>query len=257
MSTANSVYNMVASADTSGIEQFTTLFAYEGFNPEMVHEHFSKIISDKNISSEEFINDMRALITLGAMKGNYTLRNAGKISESGRAKADALYKKYQLKQGSLGNDKKAIILPRVLSAFPELTTKVIMKVPDRDFGSLTNKLPRFMKNPVFPALIPKKLDGDAVSTLLWLYSVYSAEQSLVISEIKDLDKAFSTQKGFAVIAFNSNVPPEATRVRMFQAQVDEIVQAISNHKELNAGTVPSTRVGAAEMRTAISKLSSF
>jgi len=257
MTTANSVYTMIASADVTGIEQFTTLFAYEGFNPEMVHEHFSRIIADKDISSEEFVNDMRGLITLGAMKGNYTMKNAGKISQAGKDKADALYKKYQLKQGSLGNDKKAIILPRVLSAFPELTTRVIVRVADRDFGPLTNKLPKFIKNPVFPALIPKKLDSGAVSTLLWLYSVYSAEQSLVISEEKDLDKAFTAQKGYAVIAFNSSVPPEPTRVKMFKAAIDEIVQAVSDHKDLTAGIVPSNKVGAAEVRTAISGLSSF
>jgi hypothetical protein len=257
MTTANSVYTMIASADTSGIESFTTLFAYEGFNPEMVHQHFAKIMNDKDISQGEFTNDMRALITLGAMKGNYTMKNAGKISQSGKDKADALYKKYQLKQGSLGNEKKAIILPRVLSAFPELTTKVILRIEDRNFGTLTNKLPKFIKNPVFPALIPKSLDGGSVSTLLWLYSVYSAEQSLVISEVKDLDKAFTAQKGYAVIAFNSSVPPEPTRVKMFKAAVDAIVQAVSDHKDLEVGIVPPNRVGAAEVRSAINSLSDF
>lgn len=257
MTTANSVYTMIASADTTGIETFTTLFAYEGFNPEMVHEHFAKIMNEQNITQGEFTNDMRALITLGAMKGNYTLKNAGKISQTGKDKADALYKKYQLKQGSLGNDKKAIILPRVLSAFPELTTKVIMRVEDRNFGTLTNKLPKFIKNPVFPAIIPKSLDGNCVSTLLWLYSVYSAEQSLVISEIKDLNKAYTAQKGFAVIAFNSSVPPEPTRVRMFKAAIDDIVQAVSEHKDLDAGQIPSNKVGAAEIRSAINALAAF
>jgi hypothetical protein len=255
MSSAASVYSMISSADTAGVEGFTLLFAYEGFNPEMVHAHFSKIMNEKGISDTEFVNDMRALITLGAMKGNYTLRNAGKISESGRNKADALYKKYELKQGSLAGDKKAIILPRVLSAFPELTTKVIMRVPPRDFGTKTTKLPKFMKNPVFPALIPKSLDSDARQTLLWLYTVYSSEQSLIISTEKDFNVAYGVQSQFVTIAFNSSVPPETTRISMVKAQIEELVQAVSDHKNLTDGQVPSTKLDAAEFRRALNKLS--
>jgi hypothetical protein len=254
MSSAGSVYSMISAADTSGVEEFTLLFAYEGFNPEMVHEHFSRIMNDKGISATEFVNDMRGLITLGAMKGNYTIRNAGKISESGRNKADALYKKYELKQGSLAGDKKAIILPRVLSAFPELTTKVIMKVPPRDFGTKTTKLPKFMKNPVFPALIPKSLESKTRQTLLWLYSVYSSEQSLIISTEKDFATAYGVQSQFVTIAFNSSVPPEATRIAMVKAQIEELVQAVSDYKDMTEGQAPTPRIGAAEVRLAINSL---
>jgi len=254
MSTALSVYDLIATVDTTGVEEFSTLFAYEGFNPEMVHAHFAKIINDKGIGESEFVGDMRALITLGAMKGNYTMKNAGKISEAGRAKADSLYKKYQLKQGSLGGDKKAIILPRVLSAFPELTTKVIMKVPPRDFGSKTTKLPKFIKNPVFPSLVPKSLNRDSARVLLWLYTVYSAEQSLVISGEKDFAAAFTSQKQFVDIAFNSSIPSEETRIRMFRTQVDALVQAVSDHKDLSDGEVPSPRVDARALREAINSV---
>lgn len=254
MTTATSVYSLVSAANTTGIEEFTTLFAYEGFNPEMVHAHFARIMAAKGISDTEFVGDMRALITLGAMKGNYTLKNAGKISESGRAKADGLYKKYELKQGSLGDNKKAIILPRVLSAFPELTTKVILKVPPRDFGSHTASLPKFMKNPVFPSLVPKTLDNKVARTLLWLYTVYSAEQSLVISQQKNLNDAYSAQKEYVTIAFNSSVPPEATRIDMFKAQVDDLTQAVSNMKDLALGDVPKDKVGAQETRSAINSV---
>lgn len=254
MSSAASVYNMLSSADTSGIEEFTTLFAYEGFNPEMVHAHFAKIMNDKGISDNEFLGDMRALITLGALKGNYTMRNAGKISDSGRAKADSLYKKYQLKQGSLAGDKKAIILPRVLSAFPELTTKVILKVAPRDFGTKTSGLPKFIKNPVFPSLVPKNLPGPVVNTLLWLYTAYSAEQSIVISTEKDFGNAYSAQAKFVTIAFNSVVPVEATRVSMFKAQIDEIAQAVSDFRNFAEGDVPTNKMGAAEVRSAIQAL---
>lgn len=254
MTTASLVYNMVSAADTAGVEDFSTLFAYEGFNPEMIHEHFAKLIDSKGISHPEFLNDMRALITLGAMKGNYTLRNAGKISDAGRAKADSLYKKYEMKQGPLGGDKKAIILPRVLSAFPELTTKVILKVPARDFGTYTVRLPKIMKNPVFPALVPKTLDTHTAQTFLWLYTVYSAEQSLVISQVSDFNVAFSAQSQFVTIAFNSSVPTETARIAMFKTQIEDLVQAISDHKDLVQGTVPAGRVDARKARADITAL---
>lgn len=254
MSNSSAVYDLISAADTTGVEDFATLFAYEGFNPEMIHAHFSKIQADKGITDDELVNDMRALITLGALKGNYTLRNAGKISDAGRAKADALYKKYEMKQGPLGGDRKAVILPRVLSAFPELTTKVILRIPPRDFGTQTTRLPKLMKNPVFPALIPKTLDTNTAQTFLWLYTVYSAEQSIVISQVKDFNAAFTAQGQFVTIAFNSSVPPEATRIMMFKAKIEDLVQAISDFKDLAVGVVPSGKVGAQAARAAINAL---
>lgn len=253
MSSGQMVYDLLSAASTEGLEEFVTIFAYEGFNPEMVHQHFANIMEKLGMGKDEFLGDMKALITLGAMKGNYTLRNAGKISDQGRKKADSLYKKYELKQGGLGGDKKAIILPRVLSAFPELTTKVIRRTPDRDFGTNTSNFPRIMKNPVFPSLVPKSLPGPAAKTLLDLYTVYSADQSLAISQEKDFATAFSVQSQFVTIAFNSSVPVESVRIAMIKASVDEIVQAVSGSKDLKLGN-PLQRLGAAEVRKAISEL---
>jgi hypothetical protein len=237
-----------------GMEEFITLFAYEGFNPEMVHEHFKKLIARKSISNEQFVNDMRALITLGALKGNYTLRNAGKISEAGRKKADELYKTYELKQGGLSGDKKAITLPRVLSAFPELTTKVIENAPERNFGVQTGPLPRFMKNPEFPAYDPKSMSSKCVETLLYLYTVYSADQSLAISRTKDFNEAFTVQSQFVTIAFNSSVPIESTRIEAFRLKVDEIVLAVLKLSDLKVGKEPHERATAVEVRDEINKL---
>lgn len=247
------VYDMISSASTDGMDEFLTMFAYEGFNPEMVHRHFASIMESQGISQGEFVNDMRALITLGALKGNYTMRNSGKISEAGKAKADLLYSKYRMKIGSLGGDKKAIILPRVLSAFPELTTKVILRSPDRNFGTITNGLPKLFKNPVFPALVPHGLSNKVVDTLLWIYTVYSAEQSMAISTVKDFGDAFTAQKQFVTIAYNSTHPVEPTRVRMMKASIEDIASAVSGAKEYPEK--PPGAVGAAEARAAVNALS--
>lgn len=251
---ASVVYNLISKSKAGDLSDYFSLFAYEGFNPDMVHKHFASVLADSKISNAEFIDDMRALITLGAMKGNYTMRNAGKISEKGRVKADELYKKYSLKQGSLGTDKKAITLPRVLSAFPELTTKVILKAPPRNFGPHTTFLPNIMKNPVFPSLIPYAIGDLAAATLLYLYNVYSAEQATVISQTKDIGNAFTAQKQFITIAYNSSVPPQPIRVATMKLAIDDLVKAVADGQNLNIGSPPRNRISPDGLRTAIESL---
>jgi hypothetical protein len=252
--TASSVYDLVAGANSSGIDELFILFAYEGFNPEMVHEHFAKILTEKSITKDEYLKDLKALITLGAMKGNYTLRNAGKISDAGRAKADALYKKYNMKVGGLGTDRKAIILPRVLSAFPELTARIILKAPPRDFGTQTGHYPKIMKNPVFPALVPKTLPGRCARALLYLYCVYSAHQSLAISQEKDYKAAFDAQMPFITIAFNSSVPPEKTRIAMLKGQKESLLKVLEDSVDLTQAAPAADKVTSAAFEKAVNEL---
>lgn len=254
MTDVSKIYDMVSDAATTGVEDFLIQFAYEGFNPEMVWTHMKKIMDAKGISDQEFIKDMIAIITLGALKGNYTARNAAKISDAGRTKANALYKKYDMKMGSLGDERKAIILPRVMSAFPEMTSKIILKSPPRDFGEEMSFLPLIMKSPVFPTLIPKELPQPIIDVFLWLYALYSGYQTITISQIKDLTKAISVQKPYIVISFNSKVPPRANRVKMFKSQIEELVQAISEAKNIVIGDPPVDRPDAKEVRTAINAL---
>nr|QYF49560.1 MAG: nucleocapsid [Hainan phenui-like virus 7] len=251
MSSAEEIYAIISSTDASDIDEFVTLFAYDGFNPEKVHAHFADVLKRKSISSTTFINDMRALITLGALKGNYTRRNQGKMTDEGREAADELFSKYEMKMGALGEDRSAIILPRVLAAFPELTTKVIMKAPPRNFGHLTQGLPRIMKNPVFPALVPHSLDNSVARTFLWLYTVYSAEQSLQISQLTVLEEAFTAQKQFVTIAFNSTCPKENTRIAMFKSAVDRLVKALEVSADITVGEVPTDRASPDKARKAI------
>jgi hypothetical protein len=251
MSDITKIYDMVSDADTSGVEDLIIAFAYEGFNPEMVWQHMKTIRDKKGIADIEFINDMRAIITLGVMKGNYTHRNAAKISDAGRDKADGLYKKYEMKVGSLGGDKKAIILPRVMSAFPELTTKIVLKAPPRDFGEETAFLPLIMKSPVFPTLIPKDLPQDVIDIFIWLYSLYSGYQTMAISQIGNLNDAIAVQRPYITISFNSHVPYGANRTKMFKAQINELVDAVSKSKDITNGDPPRRRVDARETRDAI------
>jgi hypothetical protein len=217
MSEATKLHELTANLviSESSIAEFISLFAYAGFNPEMVHDHFSKIKTQKNISNPDFQNDIQAIIALGATKGNITVRNSSKISEAGRTVLDRLFTTYQMKKGSIGTDRRAVTLPRVLSAFPELTSKVVLRCPDKNFGYRTNALSRFVKNPVFAAMVPSSLEISVKSFFLAIYNVYSAEQTLTISKVSDFQEALNKQVQYTDIAHNSSVPTEKDRISYF------------------------------------------
>lgn len=208
------LYVTIASlaVDDDQLREFSTLFAYSGFNPEMVHAHMAKIKAEKSIGDDAFNSDLMAIITLGALKGNVTTTNLNKMSDDGIAKAKALYSKYGMKMGSLGNDRRAITLPRVLSAFPELTTKVVIRLPSRYFGPKSSGFSAAIKNPVFASLVPSGLNLKVQTHLLEIHTIYAAEQTMVISNIKDFKEAFDKQMPYTLIAHRSSVPQEAMRI---------------------------------------------
>jgi len=219
------------------VNQFVSLFAYAGFNPEMVHEHFSKVCKDASISESQFMSDLKTIIVLGAMKGNYTVKNSSKISDGGKSVADGLYVKYKMKKGSVGNEKKAITLPRVLSAFPEITARIVLRCPDKNFGSRTSGLSRLIKSPVFAAIVPQTLHPDVKKFFLDLYNVYSADQTLTISKINSFSEAYDRQQQFTEVAHASSVPSEATRIKLFTASrslLEKDISAASGIKELKS-----------------------
>jgi len=209
------------------LDEFVAIFAYAGFNPEMVHEHFSKIATEKKIELQELLKDIRVIITLGAMKGNYTIKNSAKISDKGKSTADGLYAKYQLKKGSVGNDRKSITLPRILSAFPELTAKIVLRCPDKNFGTRTGGLSKIIKSPVFAAILPQTLPANIKAFFLELYNIYCAEQTLTISSETDFKLAFEKQMQFTDIAHHSSVPAESSRIELFKKSTDVLKQDVT------------------------------
>jgi len=235
------------------LSSFVALFAYAGFNPEMVHDHFFKICKQKDISQDTFLADLRAIIVLGAMKGNYSIKNSVKISDDGKTKADSLYGTYQMKKGSVGLDKKAVTLPRVLSAFPEITAKVVLRCPDKNFGTKTNGLSKLIKSPVFAAIIPATLDKKVKGYFLDLYNIYSAEQTQAISKISSFAEALLKQEEYTNIAHKSVVPAETTRVNFFLSAEEMLTRDVTF-----GNTIPemNTKITTEELATALTSLRS-
>lgn len=229
MSQGTLVYDLIASmkVNEDEITSFCSLFAYEGFNPQMVHEHFAKIKNEKGIDDTAFKKDLMTLMVLGAMKGNYTEKNSSKISDEGKVTADNLYTKYSLKKGSVGKDKKAVTLPRILSAFPTLATKVVVRAPSRVFGPKSKDFPKVIMNPVFASLVPTSLPEETKKGLLKAYTTWSAEQTMALTKTSDFAAAYDKQDQYTAIAHASSVPSEKMRVSVFLVFRVSIISCLS------------------------------
>jgi hypothetical protein len=213
MSDINIIVNLIGGMAVEDIETISAMFMYQGFSPEMVFAHLAKIKKDKNIANDEFITDIKTIVVIGAIMGNYNSNNSNKISDEGKAKGDALISKYELKAGGVGQEKKAVNIPRILAAFPIITTKVLSKCTGRNYGDVfgCNALPNFLKNPVFPSLVPTTLPKKVVIMLLTISVCYTTEQTMAIRKVEDVITAYNQQKQYVDISFRSSVPSQEER----------------------------------------------
>lgn len=220
MSDASVVKQIVGglSMQEDAVQDLLALFAYEGFNPEMVMAHFAKMMKDKNINKRDFATDIRKILILGAMKGNYNSHNKTKISDEGRAVADELYAKYELSEGGASKNRKAINLPRIMAAFPLIATQAIMIAPGKSYSNAfsCSSLSRVWRNPLLPALIPRYMNDKVRNFLLFIATCYTAEQTMTLRQMADATKAYEEQKRYTDISHASSEPSEDERKTYMQ-----------------------------------------
>lgn len=244
MSDASAIRALIADLTPGDLTSLIAIFSYQGFNPEMVMKHLSEVKKSKAISDENFKKDMTALICLGCITGNYTGKNKDKRDEKGTAKADELFALYGLKMGSVGTDKRAITLPRILLTFPIMTHKVMMQCPERNFSGpfSSSQLPQVMKNAVFPALIPTDLKVSLKIALLNAYCGYTCDQTKAINEKvkgQSPQELFSTQYAYVDVGHKSPEPTDAERKKYFLGFRDAlganwagVIVVLTKYKEL-------------------------
>jgi hypothetical protein len=238
----NEFINLVNAIDLAGLDVLVSLFMYQGFNPEMVLKHLMEIKKSKSISDEEFRIDMLTLICLGVMSGNYTEKNKKKIDPAGKDKADNLFVKYKMKVGSVKDDRKAVTLPRLLATFPIMTSKVNMSdlCPEKNYPGPFNssELPKALKTPVFPSLIPSKFNENVKTFLMTASCCYSADQSFAINEKtagKGADVIFKEQWQYVDISYKSSQPSQTERenyMKGLKIDYDAIVKTLRKYQEL-------------------------
>jgi len=243
MSDHNAIANLVNDMEIGDVSEFISMFMYQGFNPEMVHAHFAHIKHKKAISNEHFIADLRSLVIVGVMMGNYNDHNAGKISESGKSSADSLYVKYELHKGAVGVNKKAVTLPRILAAFPVVTIRITLKCSPRNYNGVfgANALPHAMKTQVFPSVIPHTLNREITTVLLLASACYTTEQTITISNLKTNPvEVIKDQMKYTEVSFNSSVPSERERQAIFKTlhlQHDSIASVVQQYAKLTGVAV--------------------
>jgi hypothetical protein len=219
MSEVDLIIKLIGKIDVLDVEKDALLFAYQGFNPEMVIKHLAKIKEDQKIRNEDFQSDIRTLIAAGTLMGNVTDKNINKIKLEGKIRLNELYTKYKMKKGGISNDRLAVNLPRLMSTFPILASRCMMieAISPKEFGNEMKSgiLDKCFKTPVFPALIPRTIPKNLIHVFLVLSTCYTTEQSLAIGKDKSVESVFRKQFGFAKIAFGSSIPNEDSRKEYF------------------------------------------
>jgi len=217
MSDFQVVEQLVNGIGIGGLGEFIALFMYQGFSPELVFKHLTEVKTKKNISDSEFTHDMKTIIVMGVIMGNFNDHNSERIAEEGKTKGNALMAKYDLKKGSLGTQKKAVNVPRIIAAFPSTSHRVFMSCSAKNYNGpfSANSLQQELKSPVFPAIIPQGLDKALKKMLMAAHTCYSAEQTMALSKTGDAKAAYTQQIAYTDIAHNSTVPSEAERVTLF------------------------------------------
>jgi hypothetical protein len=186
---------------------------YQGFSPQLVHEHLQAVKQSKNISNTQFQSDMKMIILIGVIMGNYNDNNSNKITDQGKQSGDALMMKYELKKGGISQEKKVVNVPRVMAAFPIMTSKIALMVNPREYSGVynSNLLPNFFKVSVSPSLIPRNLPSEVRMFLLNMCNVYLAEQTMAIRNMSNALEAYNFQWRYTEISHKSTEPSDDER----------------------------------------------
>jgi hypothetical protein len=240
MSDIQSLKTLIGNISPGDLSSLIDIFSYQGFSPEMVFKHLLGIKTAKSIGDGTFSDDIKSMVCLGVISGNYTNKNREKRDEKGVTLADGLFAKYDLHMGSLGEKKKAVTLPRILLSFPVLTSRISLLCPEKNFSGPfdSSTLPHAMKTVVFPSLIPKSLGAEVRKMMLIVYCCYSCDQTFAINQsTKSLSpkEVFNMQYPFVEISFNSSEPNESDRESYFKTlsvKAAAMNSVISKYKEL-------------------------
>lgn len=216
-------------------------FQYQGFDPYKIVNTLLKIKNDKGITDVNFQKDVFTMVAIGMIKGSVNEHNMTKMSDEGKLDLKNLISKYGIKMGGgKGQSSGIITFPRVMATFPDVAIRLVPIIGCKEFrgGPLeSTRLPEFMQVQVFPAIVPKDIDGDVKRMLLTASLCYSIDQSIQISEMKspDLKAIAAIQGNFTNVGNNSPVPSAAVRKTVFNTldlsgSYDKIAAVLSDYK---------------------------
>jgi hypothetical protein len=244
------ISTLVNSMEATNLEQYAAIFMYQGFSPDLVFEHLAKIKKEKNISNSEFQGDMKSLIIMGIIMGNYNDNNSNKINPEGKVQGDMLVVKYDLKKGGIGTEKRAVNIPRILAAFSLVTSTFVLQLPPRNYSGVYNadSLNLFFKTSVCPSLIPKTFGQEVLTIFLHLCNSYLTEQTMAIRNMQNAKEAYNYQWRYTNVSHKSSVPAEEERKKHIRkitfsyAVLSDVVKNINTrHADTSAALKMPTR----------------
>jgi len=213
----NKVLDMNSDSSVKIIEEAINLFAYDGFDPEVVYKHFIIMKAELKCKMVELKNDLLLLLTVGHMKGNINGSNIRGLNSGARFAFKKLVERWALAL-KVDDKKYDITLPRIILAFPREVTYIAKRHTKNYAGPFhSSQLPWYIKTSVFPSLVPA-----GISTHLYFLvaaTLYSCDQTLALRKDKttamtaeDRSALFNKQFGYTMIAFNSTVVSEEKRI---------------------------------------------
>lgn len=218
MSASEILKSLIDTLDTADVGNIANLFAYQGFSVDLVLNHLYEIKIKKSIPDHVFKSDLKTLLVATIIMGNVNNNNMRKITDNGKKSIEELMIKYEIKKGSLADQKKAVTLPRLAASFPIQISKFQLLCPEKNYNNELDAscLPKCFKISVFPSIIPKHLRSELQHAMLVISNAYSTEQSLAIGKIKDISAVYKKQWEFTNIGFNSPVPKDKERLDYFK-----------------------------------------
>jgi hypothetical protein len=213
MSSTEQLRLLIDTLDTADISNIASLFAYQGFSAELVLSHLHDVKMKKSIPDHTFKSDMKTLLVATIVMGNVNNNNIKKITENGKTSIEELMTKYEIKKGSLADQKKAVTLPRLAATFPIQISKFQMLTHEKNYNNELDSsiLPKCFKVSIFPSLVPRSLRLELQHSLLVISNAHSTEQSLAIGKVKDISTVYKKQWEFTQIGFNSPTPKDKDR----------------------------------------------
>jgi len=217
LKTLNRNMDMTSEANNKLIEETIDLFAFDGFDPEVVYKHFIIVKTELKCKMVELKADLVTLLTIGHLKGNINQNNIKGLSKEAKHVFKNLVSRWALAL-KVEDKKLDVTIPRIVLAFPREVTMIAKKHKKEYAGPFhSSQLPWYMKTSVFPSLVPAGINSHM--HFLVAGTLYACDQSMALRKDKlvvmtsdqrmDL---FSRQLAFTMTAFNSSVVPEEQRI---------------------------------------------
>ncbi|AWH61699.1 nucleocapsid protein [Uukuniemi phlebovirus] len=167
------------------IREFINLFQYQGFDAAVVLSRIFELAKKADLSRDQMLRDIRALITLHLTRGNKLSSIEKRLSEEGKKEFALLKARYQLVDKA--KEAADLTLSRIAIANAGLTCRILPQVVAHTavtrsrMESLSADYPVCMMHNAFAGLIDETLPEESIKALVDAHRLYLLEFSRTIN----------------------------------------------------------------------------